>query len=387
MAEVLVFLTSITLILIASIIALAVAKWTKLPIPLLLFVAGVLLGNIIYLGKPVVLLSGAFLSALSIVALLVVVFDAVSKIKFYNLDRSMKDVVWFFAFALLLNLVLVSFAVRSFFGVSWLVAILFSLIISCIEFTAVFPRHHAPQNRIMQLLKDESQLSCAVIVVLPFLILSFLQFTSLPLQGNLVVALLPFLMYVSVGIGIGVILSIILFKLMHYVFLEKLSSFLLVVALLLAYLAAQYMSGSAVLAVATIGLVFGNVFVKQRATIKAQEHIIYYFLEILIFVIAGVIVGFPFSLDFLRISLGLFLLYLLIRFITAQIVLQKYNFFERLEVALFVPKGLITVAIAFALLNYSFTGVVLLLQLLLAFFVYSLIFDTILDKVGIYKKR
>jgi NhaP-type Na+/H+ and K+/H+ antiporter len=384
MADVLIFLTSITLILLASIVAIAIARRTKLPLPLLLFSAGIILGNIFYLDRPLVQLTGTFLSAFSIVALLIVIFDATSKLKFYDIDTTMKHGVWFFVIALVLNVVVMSSISHFFFGLQWFAAVILSLLISCVEYTAIFPPQHVPHNKITQLLKDESSVSCAFILLIPFLIIVWLQMETMgPLFGKII----AFATVLFADIGAGVIIALILFKLLNSRALEKFSSFIIGAAVLLAYVVAQHLGGNGIVSVATIGFIFGNVFLKHKSIIRSQENNLYRLLEVLMFIIVGVVVSMPISFDFFRLSFGLFVVYLVIRVLAAVITLKEYDFVEKLEVALFVPKGLTTVTLAFALLNYSFFGVVLLVQLLLSFFLYSMVFDTVLDRFGVYKSR
>jgi NhaP-type Na+/H+ or K+/H+ antiporter len=199
--------------------------------------------------------------------------------------------------------------------------------------------------------------------------------------------ILPFFINLVGGIGMGIIMSVILYKLLHVRILEKISSLMFAAAIIVSYLLAKQIDGNGFIAVATMGLVFGNVYLREKASMNKKMYALNSALEIFVFIIAGAVVGLPSEFTFYKLSLGLFVVYLIIRFIAAQIVLKKHDFAERLEVALFVPKGLATVTAAFALLNYFFSGVVLIVQLLLIFFVYSLVLDFVLNKAGVYKSR
>ncbi len=386
MADAFVFLTSITFILLAGIISLVLAKKTKIPLPLFLFLSGLGLGNIFYYDQPLIQLTGTFLSVVSIVALLVVIFEATSRIKVREFDASMKYVFSFFLLSLVLNIVVLSYVSRLFFGFRIFASVIFSLLVSCIEYYTIFPRHHVPNNKIMQLLKDESKLSCAFILVIPFLIISYFLNTVMVPQ-TLFNTILSFSVNIFAGIGIGVIIALLLFRVVHIRSLERFSSLAVGVAILLAFIVAQQIEGSGLVAVATLGFIFSNIFLRNKNVVETRLHSLYSILEVFIFVLVGLIVGLPLSLSFFRISLGLFVVYLLLRLISAQVTLPRSSVYEKFEIALFVPKGLATIAAAFALLNYTFIGIVLMTQLLLAFFVYSLVFDTILDKAGFYRHR
>ncbi len=387
MADVLVFLTSLTLVLLAGIISISISKKFKIPSLLTLFISGLILGNISYNNRPVIDLGGMFLATLSIIALVIVLFDSAKKIKIHEYDVSVRDSLRFFVFALALNLIIISFAAKSFFNMPGFSSVILALLMSCVEYLAIFPRHHLPVNRVAHFFKNEANLSCAVILLIPFLILSLADALNSKIGANLFSKVVLVATNLFAGIGAGIIVGLILFNLLSKDFFEKAAALVLGAGLLLSFVIAQRIGGNGFAAVATIGFIFGNIFVKPKQAIVRQENVIYSALEVLMFIIVGVVVGLPMSFRFFEFSFGLFLIYLIIRYVVSRIVLRKYDSAEKLEIAFFVPKGLATVTVAFALLNYSFGGVVLLVQLLLAFFVYSLVFDTILDKFGFYKHR
>ena len=124
-------------------------------------------------------------------------------------------------------------------------------------------------------------------------------------------------------------------------------------------LIAQKIEGSGFTAVATIGIVFANVLFREKSMVRKKVSFLDSIIEFFIFIFAGLVVGLPFSsLDFYKNSFGIFLLYLVIRFASAQVLLtKKYDFAERLEIAFLVPKGLVTVVMAFSLLVFTFSGI------------------------------
>lgn len=385
MADALIFLTSITFVLLAGIICTSLSKRLKLPLSLLLFLSGVILGNIFYFGRPLAQFGAEFLAAFSIIALLVVLFDSVSRIKFHEIPE-MKEGFYLFIATLLLNLLVISFISRLFFNLDQFASIVFALLISCVEFTMIYPRHHEPRNKVSELLQNESLVSCAFIILIPFLIIYFLKVFAPYQAGGFFAKFMPSIANIFAGIGAGLIIALIAFKLINKLS-EKISSLILAIGVLLAYVLAQQIQGNGLIAVAAIAVIFGNVFLKHKNIIKSHENIAHQAVEVLALVLIGIIIGLPSNLAFYKYSIGLFLIYLILRLIAVGIVLRHYDKGEKLEIAFFVPKGIVTVAIAFALLNYSFTGVVLMTQLLLAFFVYSLVFDTVLDKPRFYRHR
>ncbi len=386
MIDLLMFLISITFILLAGIISIYLAKATRVPLPLFLFAFGVILGNIEYEHVSIIQMPGSFLEIVSVVALLLVLFDALSKVRFGHFDASSHDALLFFFVALIVNMFAMSYLAMRFFGISLFAAVIFSLLISCIEYSAVFSRKHIPHNKLAQLLKDESTISCAFILLIPFLILMYVTGTPSLWYHNFS-GIFSVAVNLLAGIGIGLLMSLILYRSLHIKSLSSISYLVVVLALLIAYVFAEMIQGSGLIAVATMGIIFGNVLVKNRYMIDSYFSMLDSVVAVLLFIIVGIVVPLPLSWRFFRISLFMFLIYVIIRMLVAVIVLWRHRLFEKFEMALFVPKGLATVTVAFALLGYSLIGVGILVQLLLAFFVYSLIFDTILDKCGVFTHR
>ncbi|MBN2420833.1 hypothetical protein JXB27_00985 [Candidatus Woesearchaeota archaeon] len=385
MADAVTLLISLTLILLGGIIAIGISKKTKLPLALTLFAVGAIFANIIYYGRPVISFPGFMLAAFSIIAVIIAIFDSTSKIRFSNFDKTSKDVFSFFFLNLLLNVFLITYLTMLLFKLQWFIALFFSLMVSCVEYYTIFPKHHVPKNKILQFLKEESDISCAFVLIIPFLIITFMQ-TVAP-YGTAARTIISFSVNVFGGIGIGVIVSIILFKLLSYRRFEWMSPLVSAAAILVAYLAALKIDGNGLVAVAVMGFIFANVFIKNRQVLRSKLFKIDSIVEILLLLVIGSVIQIPFTWEFLRLSVGLFLFYLLLRLISASLALWHYSSAERVEIALFVPKGFATVAIAFALLNFSFVGMLELIQLLMAFFVYSLIFDYVLDRMNFYKSR
>ncbi len=387
MVDTITFLTSITFILLAGLVSVAVSKRLKIPLPLVLFFSGVVFGNIFYYGRPLIRLGEPFLSAFSIIAFILILFDATSRIRFSEIDNSVKSAFRFFILSLIFNILIISSAAKLLFGLTVFTAVVFSLMISCIEVFVIYPRHHEPKNKVIEMIKDESAISCAFITIMPFLIIYFMQVSGLFFKTGFFAKLMGLFVSIFGGIGAGLIIALLLFKLTNTSYFENMSSFIIAAGLLFAYVLAQQIDGNGFVAVATMGVIFGNVFLRNKKLIRKHEDAAYHAIELFVFILMGVLIGLPAKIGFYRLSIILFLAYLLLRFVAASIMLKNYTVDERIEAAFFVPKGVITVVLAFALLNYTFAGIILMTQLLLAFFVYSLILDTVLDKVGFYKHR
>jgi len=86
MAEVLLFLTYLAVILLIGILISILSRKLKLPNTLLLIWVGIIFSNIIYNGAPLIWFPELFLSSISILALVMIVFDSSSRFKLRDLD-------------------------------------------------------------------------------------------------------------------------------------------------------------------------------------------------------------------------------------------------------------------------------------------------------------
>jgi NhaP-type Na+/H+ or K+/H+ antiporter len=113
---------------------------------------------------------------------------------------------------------------------------------------------------------------------------------------------------------------------------------------------ADNLGGSGVLAVATLGIIFGNVRIKHKDELTDFSFGLSSILEILVFILIGVLVGNTLQLNaglFLNAFL-IFLALLVARFLAAQIALRgEYDFADRLVVSLMMPKGIAAAVLLF----------------------------------------
>ena len=154
----------------------------------------------------------------------------------------------------------------------------------------------------------------------------------------------------------------------------------MITAALLAYIIAENLKGNGVLAVTSMGLLFGNVYLKQKIQLQEFSLVFSNSLEIMVFILVGLIVKIPFQVDFFVKSLALFLIYLIIRYFAIAISLRKlkFNFKEKVFMALNAQKGIAVAVVAFSLANLNIEGMQVILNLILAFMLYSIVLSTII---------
>jgi NhaP-type Na+/H+ and K+/H+ antiporter len=280
-----------------------------------------------------------------------------------------------------------------FFGginlMSILFALLFSVLIvetdlgSVLMFFKEFAKEKA--RRVLSFLEAEAELNTAVVTILPFIVLTFINDIDFGARNEPLEILtqLPVLFYqLAIGVGVGLVLGLVLLKLMRKKYSMQLSPIALVTITLMAFLLTERIGGNGVLAVATMGFLFGNIYVTGKPQLEEFSSMLTSAVEILIFVIAGIIVKMPLSAEFITKSMLLFAALVAIRTVAVHISLKKedYTRREKTFIALNMPKGFAMIVVAVVLAAYEHPPfITTILHLMIAFAVYSLLLSTILD--------
>jgi len=374
MAEALLITTAIAVLLFVGVVCSWVGKKLKIPDIFLLILAGLFFGNVTFKGSPLIQFPEVFLSSLAILALAMVVFDSTTRLRIRDLDTfSLKAVRLTFIFTVL-SLVLFTAASKFLLNIPVWSALLFASIMIGTSPEAVMS--FAGKSRSLTLLKLESIFNTPLTVLLPFLIVDLMQTTSL--TAEIMEQLTPFIMKFIVGIGAGVFVAIILFKLVQHSYSEVYSPLAVIVAALLAYVLAENLGGSGVLSVTALGLFFGNVYVKEKPALLGAEGVIAKALYILVFVLIGLIIRVPYTKEFFITSAILFVCYLAIRFISVYASLRRdLTTGEILYMTFSAPKGVATAAVVFSLLIHSIEGMNVVLDMTFAFIIYSIVISSL----------
>ena len=164
---------------------------------------------------------------------------------------------------------------------------------------------------------------------------------------------------------------------------ERLSPVAIVTAALLTYILAENLGGNGVLAVTTLGLFFGNIYIKEKKQLHEFSGMFANALEIFVFVLVGLMVAIPFTSEFFIRSFFLFIVYLFIRFIALSLTFpraKQYTNKEKLFMTLNAPKGIAVAVIVFTLATKNIEGLKTMLDLSLAFVLYSIILSTIVTR-------
>ena len=380
MAGVLLFLTYLAVILLIGLLTSILSQKFRIPNILLLLLIGIGLGKITTEEGPLIHFPPLFLTGISILALVMIVFDSASRFKLKKVDYFSLHTLWLSVVFLVFNLIFLTMFTMLIFGVkSIFLALMFAALMSGTDPAAVLTMFKNASNKVFEFLRLEALLNTPLVVLLPFIILDLKR----ALKDEIVIStfieqLAPLLQQFVVGIGSGVLIGLVMFKFMRKKYSVVLSPLAVITSALLAYIIAENLDGNGVLAVTSMGLLFGNVYLKQKFQLQEFASVFSNSLEILVFVLIGIMIAIPFSSEFLVKSFILFIFYLLIRFSAIMFSLRGMNFAfkEKVFMSLNVQKGIAVAVVVFSFATFGITGIETILDLVLAFMLYSIILST-----------
>jgi len=387
-------LTNIAVVLLLGLLCSLLAKKLRISDVLVLLLLGIILGRLAYNGQSLFVFDDSFIIAVGVLALVMVVFDSASRFRLdekNNFSRqSFKLIGWFILFAIL---TVPSFTNILFFKSISLVNVLLSLILTLVlvgtDIDAVIVMLSncvgSRAKKVLGLLHIEATLNTLLVVVLPFIIIDIINNLALGQQGaaiSLGNQLWMLLLQLIVGIGAGVVVGLVILKAMQRFYHHHISPIVLVAAALLAYVVAENLKGNGALAVASLGFLFGSFYVKEKPRLQEFSYMLSNALEILVFVLLGIIIRLPLSADFILKSLLIFLLVVISRLAAVFVSLRKtdYSLREKFFISLNLPKGIVVVAVIFFLALYDEQRFTLMLNIIFAVTVYSLLLSLVLDK-------
>jgi cell volume regulation protein A len=157
------------------------------------------------------------------------------------------------------------------------------------------------------------------------------------------------------------LVGIILFKVIRRKFSKTYTPLAMIVAALLAYVLAENIGGSGVLAVTTLGLFVGNIYTREKMSeVLTLESLFAKSLYILVFVLVGFIIKIPMEKDFFISAAILFAAYIVIRYASVAFCFRSredgYSFKEKIFMTLNMPKGIAVAVVVFTLATYNIPG-------------------------------
>tara|TARA_Y100000034_G_scaffold14075_1_gene14714 strand:+ start:22638 stop:24008 length:1371 start_codon:yes stop_codon:yes gene_type:complete len=403
--EALTYLTYLGVLILIGLIITYFSDRMKIPNIFLLIVSGMLINFIVIkyaqvthttkIEFPVV-----FIASLSILALVMIIFESTSKFKYKEFDDFSVYALKYSIIFLITNLIFFSAIVYLFLDANNIfLAMVFAALMSGTSPDAVLYMLKDRTHKVLQFLKIESIINTPLIVLFPFIILNIME----KMEGefvftNIASQIIPFLQQIASGIGAGLLIGLIILKLLRKIYSQTLGPLIIIASALLAFILAENIGGNGVLAVTTLGLMFGNVYVKQKEQLQEFSRIFSNFLEITVFILIGVLIELPMNGLFYLKSISLFIIYLGIRYITINFTFKKETFKlrEKVFMTLSASKGISVAVVVALLLNITLKlkgketlfvnipGGQEILNYALAFILYSIIISTIAIKLSKY---
>jgi len=379
----------LAIILLFAVLLTIISKKFKISNILFLVLMGVFLGKLVYEGEPVFYFSPVFLVSIGILALVLIVFDGASRFKLREVDKFFMQALKLVGVFLVLSMIFMTFFTHILFFSEFntttiIYCLIFAVLVVGTDASSVFVMLGKKDNKVIDLLEIEAIVNTPIIVLLPFFLIEFLTMggTADQVWVSVLGQFGPLLQQIVVGVGVGMLIGIVIFKVMKNVYSPQLSPLAIITASLLSYIMSEQLGGNGVLAVVVLGLFFGNSYFKQKDQLKTFNWNLSNLLQLLVFVLIGVVVQIDFSWMFLLKSIVLFILFIFIRYYSIKLSFRKkeYNKKEIAFLAMNMPKGIAVavVVFSFSVLEYPLFGQIL--DLTLMFMIFSLALSSIIDK-------
>jgi NhaP-type Na+/H+ or K+/H+ antiporter len=358
MEPALAYLASIAAVIAIGIVLAHASAKLRVPNALLLVLAGIALSQIRYNGKALITLPREFIFGVAALALAMTAFDASSRVNIK--DIAGKNAITVLQLAL--NMTVLAFAAYHILGMSNVhMALVFGALMSS---TSAIKMLRGKKQ--VTLLEKESLFNTPLMMLILFIVLELMAIMNTSGIGERAV---PFLQHIAIGIGTGILVGIIMFKAMRAEYCKHRSPIAMIAATVLAFIIAENIGGMGVLAVITLGLMFGNIYIKEKWKLHEFSGMLANSIEILVFVLLGIAIAVPISYQFILKSVLLFAIYLAIRFAAVMIAHNKEK--HKLLLTLAAPQGIGMAAVALMLAATGGAG--MMLGAALALMVYSLI--------------
>lgn len=349
---------------------------------LLLIITGIILGN--FISFPF-----SFLTNLGIFALIMIIFDSSSRFKIKEVAQLYPYALKLALVFLLMNLVFFSFFTHLLFDGHFtikglLLSLLFSVLMSGTSPDVVLSILKEKKRKLAELLEFESIINTPIVILLPLVIFNLYQGIF---EAEIIFR--SFLQSIMTGIGTGLFLGLVIFRLMKKKYIENLSPLVIIALVLISYSLAETLGGSGILSVTTLGLIFGQSILKEKEEIEKFSRIFTNFLKIIMFILLGLVIQIPFKYSFLIKATLLFFIYLIIRYAAVSISFSKLNLNkkEKIFMTFNVSKGLGVAVVLFVLIASGIEELKVIVSLSFFFILYSIILSSITNKfIGYFLK-
>jgi NhaP-type Na+/H+ and K+/H+ antiporter len=289
---------------------------------LILLLLGLLLGMATLSNSPLFRFDAYFLKSFFVFLLIVLMFELSVRLNSDNITLSFESVTMFFSI-LALNILVLGVLTTFLINVPFMQGVAFAILLSSIEYFLV------------DQLRSEGDFANPLIVFFAFSILVFYS-----LQGNVFENIFYFLKYIIIGLGVGVLIGIIVFRYLRNQVITPVNELGLVAVAVLTYVVTEQLAGSGLFAVMILGTFFGNSYVRKTTSMYKFSPFIFKTLEMLIFLMIGFVAIITFKNGLWWQALIIYGAYLLLRLLVLRLFYKHYSL-DNLLLLTLAPKGMI----------------------------------------------
>jgi NhaP-type Na+/H+ and K+/H+ antiporter len=374
-------INSLAYIFITSVLIVIACKKIRIPAPPVLFLVGMLLPKFQFQGIPFFTISDTVIKAITLIIIPIIIFDIFSRIRHKRIDSLAHHAMQASTFLFPANIILVGttaymlftqilyFKIATMSGFDPIIAagVISLILIASSDFDIPLKKKTKAQK---EFLYQESIMSSALAVLFIFVIISIIEKESILLGG----------IDIFSGIGVGLIISIIMFKIINMNWKSRLSHYVLLLAGILVYLISDILKANPVIAVASFGFFFGNVTIQSRKQLEEFSSSIVTIFEMIIFIMIPLILDFKLSWQILGLSLLVYIAFITARFFALNIAsFHDFNIKERIGLTLYSPKGTITILTLLFLTSAQITIIEAAYPMILTMIIYSLLISTLVS--------
>ena len=378
-------LTSLSILLLLGLWLTYLCQRFKMSNVLVLIIAGVLISFLRFKGEKLISFSSDFLISIAVIALIMIVFDSTSQFRLSKIVKETGKAIEVSSLFLIACIIVVSIAAKYIFGFEWWISFLFSSMMLGTDPSGVVAVLSDIKHQAISFLEWESIVNTPLTVIIPFMVIEMSKsFQWGTVLSKFLEQIVPFLQQIITGVGAGVVVFLVIFKILRGKYIEVLTPIALLVSALLTHELAVGLGGNGVLAVTALGLMFGNVYFKKKDVLKTFGHLFSTLFEILVFLLLGLSITLPASGTFYLKALALFGIYILVRvgvifFVFRGDKTRKIK--EKLFMSFNTSKGVAVATVVFLLVAQGIGGKSLI-DLGVLFILYSLVLSTVVAKMS-----
>ncbi|MBI1968667.1 cation:proton antiporter, partial [Candidatus Woesearchaeota archaeon] len=301
-----------------------------------------------------------FMATTGLLVLALTVFEGSAHIRFQTLDRVSTTALKMIALGTIFHMTLFTTLVWLMTQTPWPQAALFAAILAGTSAPVVLVLLEKTKGYVLDLLRLESLLNTPLNAILPFLVIDLLFYGA---NNHLLSQVKPLLLKLSIGIGVGVLAGLILFKVLRLVYSRVYAPLAVLIASLITYALSEVLGGNGVLGVMALGLLFGNLYIKQRGHLLEVESVFSRSVYILLFVLFGTLLSLPVSWQFFLVVVVLLFGYVLLRYVGVALSVRHLLRREKWYIALVGPNGVTAISITFVLVGLNIPGMEKIVEL------------------------